>query len=103
MGGKSSGGGTSQTQVQIPPWISAILKPLLSGSASKLQTFQNQGWDVLQGNTPQTGVSLEELQTGGLGGASGGAGFPGGPVQKYPQDPTLDPRTLAGGGGGGVL
>lgn len=61
MGGKNSGG-TSSTQVQIPAWIQGILQPLLQGSAGKLQTLQNQGFDVLQGNTPQTGVSLEELQ-----------------------------------------
>ena len=86
MGGKSSGGGTSTTQVVIPPWIEGILKPLLSGSASKLQTLQNQGYDVLQGNTPQTGVSLEEIANSG-GAAGGGGAFPGGPAQKYPDDP----------------
>lgn len=91
MGGKSSGGGTSSTQVVIPPWIEGVLKPLLSGSASKLQSFQNQGWDVLQGNQPQTGVSLEELAATQGQQTGGGAAFPGGPAQKFPDDPNLNP------------
>lgn len=82
MGGKSSSG-SSTTTPTIPPWLQGIIQPLLSGSAQKMQTLQNQGWDVLQGNQPETGVSLEEVQRGGVGG--GGGAFPGGPEQKYPE------------------
>lgn len=86
MGGKNDGGGTSTTTPMVPPWLEAILKPLLGGSASKLQTLQNQGYDVLQGNTPQTGVSLEELGGGGAGTTPGSAGH-GGPMPDIPLGP----------------
>jgi hypothetical protein len=42
--------------------LQSALQPLLTGSALKLGEFQNQGWDVLQGIKPDSGVSLEELQ-----------------------------------------
>lgn len=61
MGGKNSHGSSTNTPT-IPPWLTGILQPLLRNSAMKLGEMQNQGWDVLQGNTPTTGVSLEELQ-----------------------------------------
>ncbi len=80
MGGKNSHG-TSTNTPTIPPWLSGILQPLLSGSAMKLGEMQNQGWDVLQGNTPQTGVSLEELQQQAAAAAAGrGGGGHGGPA-----------------------
>lgn len=83
MGGKRDQ--RSSTSTQIPPWLVNIVKPLLSGSAERLQTFQNQGWDSLQGN-PQ--------------------GTTGDPVVENPYanpDPNIDPRlkSLYGGGGGG--
>jgi len=41
--------------------LSGILEPLLKGSAGKLTTLQNQGWNALQGLPVETGVSLEEI------------------------------------------
>lgn len=98
MGGK--GGGSSSTQVVIPPWIEAIMKPLLSGSATKLQEFQNQGWDVLQGNTPQTGVSLDELTTM----ETLANGTPMALPKSLPKEPQgYLPEGVGGGGGGGSI
>ncbi len=75
MGGKNSSG-SSTTTPTIPPWLQGIIQPLLQGSAQKMTTLQDQGFDVLQGNTPQTGVSLEELQGGGAAAVGGGHGGP---------------------------
>ena len=71
MGGKRSSG-TSSTQPTIPPWLQGIIQPLLSGTAAKMQTLQNQGWNVLQGNPElNSSVTLEELPTGHPGVGSG--------------------------------
>ncbi|HUV74218.1 MAG TPA: hypothetical protein VMW79_07910 [Anaerolineae bacterium] len=82
MGGKNSSG-SSTTQSVIPPWLKGIMEPLLGGSATKLQEFQNQGWDVLQGNQPQQGVSLEELASRQV--TAGGSQMP--PNKAIPKTP----------------
>jgi hypothetical protein len=94
MGGKGGGGGTSTTQVVIPPWIEGILKPLLGGSASKLQQLQNQGYNVLQGSPPGEAMSLDELNSQTQ---SSMYANPGG------RDPNPQDTKHMGTGGGGVL
>lgn len=40
---------TSTTKKEIPEWLAASLKPLLSGSAANLAQFSQQGNNILQG------------------------------------------------------
>jgi len=61
MGGKRSSG-TSTTTPTIPPWLQGIIQPLLAGTAGKMSTLQDQGWNVLQGNPElNSSVTLDQL------------------------------------------
>lgn len=59
------GSSTTTSQPQIPEWLSAALKPLLSGAAGNLSRFSQQGQNVLQGVPYNEGVS--EYKPGGAG------------------------------------
>lgn len=55
MGGKKDQ--TSSTSTQIPAWLQGIMRPFLSGTATKMSQFQNKGWDVLNGLPLGTSVN----------------------------------------------
>jgi hypothetical protein len=67
------GSATTTSQPQIPAWLSNALKPLLAGSASRLNEFAAQGHNVLQGRPYNEGVS--NVASGQGAAAGGGAEF----------------------------
>jgi hypothetical protein len=48
----------SSTQNTYPAWLMAALKPLMEGSAARMGEFQSQGYNVLQGRSPNEGVAM---------------------------------------------
>ena len=74
MGGKGSN--EASTQVDIPPWVMQSVAPLLQKSAQRMGTLQDQGFNVLQGNSPNgpagrpevPGLTLADFASVGSGG-----------------------------------
>jgi hypothetical protein len=79
--------------MEIPAWLESSLKPLLSGSAGRLNEFAGQGYNILQG-LPAGGSNLA-------------GGNPSQPIPGLSPEFWKDPRVMqmlskgAGGAGRG--